>query len=52
MIRTSKTEYKKVAFEIRKQAKEHASSVVPYRLDYVFVASSLKQGIGLLGLRS
>ncbi len=33
MIKTSKTEYKKVAFEIGKQVEEHASLVVPYWLD-------------------
>ncbi len=49
MIRTSKTEYKKVAFEIGKQAEEYASSVVPYRLEYVFIGSSFEQRNGFVG---
>ncbi len=49
MIKSSKAEYKKVAFEIGKQAEGHASSIVPYRLNCVFVVSSLKQGNGFVG---
>lgn len=48
MIRASETEYKKAAFGIEKQAEEHASSVVPCRLDCVFGVSSLEQGNGFV----
>lgn len=49
MNATLKNEYLKAAFKVLKHQEEHASSVVPYRLDYVFIGSSLEQRNGFVG---
>lgn len=49
MNATLKNEYLKDAFTLEKHQEEHASLVVPYRLDYVFAVSSLKRGNRFVG---
>lgn len=46
---TLKNEYLKAAFTSEMHQEEHASSVVPYRLDCVFAVSFLKQGDRFVG---
>lgn len=52
MIKTSKTEYEKVAFEIGKQAGERALSVDPIDHTVSSVFPLLNKGMGLLGICS
>lgn len=49
MNTTLKNEYLKDTFTLEKHQEEHASLVVPYRLDCVFAVSSLKRGNRFVG---
>lgn len=46
---TLKKEYVRGAFKVLKHQEEHASSMAPCRLDYVFIGSSLEQGNRFVG---